>query len=202
MIHIDAAANDYLARLLQQQDIPGLSVRMRAIAPGSANGDCRLEFCEPADILADDYVVEYERFNVVIDSISRPYLEDTEVSYQALETGSQLTIRAPRLKNKKPSADASILERARYVIEAEINPQVAAHGGKVNLLEIDANFIAVLQFGGGCQGCGMKDVTLKQGVEKTLLTRVPELTGVRDATDHSQGQAPYFPNSAQADSER
>ena len=73
----------------------------------------------------------------------------------------------------------------------EVNPGLAAHGGQVSLEDIVDN-VAVLQFGGGCQGCGMVDVTLKEGVEKTLMSRIPELAGVRDVTDHSDTSRAFY----------
>ncbi len=85
-----------------------------------------------------------------------------------------------------------MIERVRYVLDAEINPRLASHGGRVTLLEVDAEGVVLLKFGGGCHGCGMVDVTLKQGVEKTLRERVPEVTAVRDATDHTGGKQPYY----------
>jgi Fe/S biogenesis protein NfuA len=60
------------------------------------------------------------------------------------------------------------------------------------LQEITADGVVVLSFGGGCHGCGMADVTLKQGIQKTLLEKVPGVTAVRDATDHASGDAPYM----------
>jgi len=69
---------------------------------------------------------------------------------------------------------------------------VASHGGRVSLQEITAAGEAVLQFGGGCHGCSMVDVTLKNGVEKTLLSHFSELVAVVDATDHSSGENPYM----------
>ncbi|MBT7886727.1 MAG: Fe-S biogenesis protein NfuA, partial [Gammaproteobacteria bacterium] len=69
---------------------------------------------------------------------------------------------------------------------------LASHGGMVSLIEIVEDNVAVLQFGGGCQGCGMVDVTLKDGVEKTLLETLPQLTAVRDVTDHSVTENAYF----------
>ena len=60
------------------------------------------------------------------------------------------------------------------------------------LQEVTADGVVVLRFGGGCHGCGMADVTLKQGIEKTLLEKVPGVTAVRDATDHDTGSAPYI----------
>ena len=62
----------------------------------------------------------------------------------------------------------------------------------VTLEEIFDNTVAILKFGGGCQGCGMVDLTLKEGVEKTLLEQIPQLTAVRDITDHSQRENAYF----------
>ncbi len=84
------------------------------------------------------------------------------------------------------------MERVRYVIDNEINPQLASHRGSVSLEEVTADGVVILRFGGGCHGCGMADVTLKQGIEKTLLQKVPGVTAVRDATDHDTGAAPYF----------
>ncbi|MNJ64976.1 Fe/S biogenesis protein NfuA [compost metagenome] len=62
----------------------------------------------------------------------------------------------------------------------------------MSLIEVVEDGIAVLQFGGGCQGCGQADVTLKEGIERTLLERIPELKGVRDVTDHSQKENAYY----------
>ena len=69
---------------------------------------------------------------------------------------------------------------------------MAAHGGHVTLEEIFEDSVAVLRFGGGCQGCGMVDVTLKDGVEKTLMSQIPQLTEVRDVTDHSIKENAYY----------
>ena len=67
-----------------------------------------------------------------------------------------------------------------------------SHGGEVSLLEFTQSGNAVLQFGGGCQGCGMVDVTLKDGIEKTLLDQIPELTKVTDVTDHNNDENAYY----------
>ena len=113
------------------------------------------------------------------------------IDFDHSPTGGQLTIRAPGLRGSPPAEDASVVERVRYVIETEINPQLASHNGRVSLREVTAEGVVVLQFGGGCHGCGMVDATLRGGVEKTLMERVPGVTGVADATDHSTGENPY-----------
>ena len=75
------------------------------------------------------------------------------------------------------------------MIQTQINPQLASHGGKITLIEITDDGYAVLQFGGGCNGCSMVDVTLKDGVEKQLVSLFPnELKGARDVTEHQRGE--------------
>jgi Fe/S biogenesis protein NfuA len=192
MIQLDEAATQYFQKLLEKQDIIGLGVRMRAHAPGTVNADCKLEFCEPEEVTDSDFTIECEGFSIFVDAISVPFLDATEVSYVSDAAGGQLTIKAPKLKAKVPTENSSVIERVQYILDSEINPSVASHGGRVSLLELTAENAVVLQFGGGCQGCGMKDVTLKQGIEKTLLARVPEITAVIDATNHAAGTTPYY----------
>jgi Fe/S biogenesis protein NfuA len=99
-----------------------------------------------------------------------------------------------RTNAKVPSIDedASLEERVNYLLYSEINPSLAAHGGEVSLVEILNKETAVLQFGGGCQGCGMVDVTLKDGIEKTLIEEIPELKSIADVTDHSYRENAYY----------
>lgn len=107
--------------------------------------------------------------------------------------GSQLTLKAPNAKMRKVSDDAPLVERVEYVIQTQVNPQLAGHGGHVNLVEITDDGIAIVAFGGGCNGCSMVDVTLKEGIEKELLNQfVGELTAVRDATEHDRGDHSYY----------
>jgi len=88
--------------------------------------------------------------------------------------------------------DSPLEDRINYVLYNEINPALAAHGGEVSLVEVTEDHFAVLQFGGGCQGCSAVDQTLKGGVEKTLLEQLPQLKGVRDMTDHSDTSQAYY----------
>ena len=192
MVTLSDNAQSYFRRLIQQQGNEGVGVRIHALHPGTPKADCRLEFCEPADLTGDEWAVDCAGFTLYVDAASMPYLDAAEIDYQANATGGQLSVRAPKLKGSVPGADASLVERVRYVIDSEINPQIAAHGGRVSLEEISADGVVVLRFGGGCHGCGMADVTLKQGIERTLRSRLPEITEVRDATDHASGRDPYF----------
>lgn len=86
--------------------------------------------------------------------------------------------------------DDALYGRVADLFEAEINPAIARHGGFVELVDVQ-DATVLLRMGGGCQGCGMADVTLRQGIETALRQRVPEVTGVVDITDHAAGTNPY-----------
>jgi len=89
-----------------------------------------------------------------------------------------------------PPAD-QIRTRIEELFAREINPSIAAHGGFVELLEVKGNEV-YLRLGGGCQGCGMADVTLKQGIEGSIRKVVPEVGAILDTTDHAAGRNPYY----------
>ncbi|HEX9725755.1 MAG TPA: NifU family protein, partial [Vicinamibacteria bacterium] len=89
-----------------------------------------------------------------------------------------------------PDADV-IKKRVQSILDQEINPAVAAHGGWVELIDVKRNEVFI-RMGGGCQGCGMADVTLKQGVEKSIREAIPEVGAIMDTTDHASGRNPYY----------
>lgn len=194
MIQISDRAQTYFRRLIEREDAPGMGVRLSAVDPGTPRADARLEFAEPADLAGDEWAVDCEGFTLYVHAASVPWLDGAEIDFVTQATGSQqLTIKAPKIKGEAPGEAASLVERVHWVVENEINPQLASHGGRVAVQEVRADGTVLLRFGGGCQGCGMADVTLKQGIEKTLMGRVPGVTAVRDATDHDNGAAPYIP---------
>jgi Fe/S biogenesis protein NfuA len=100
---------------------------------------------------------------------------------------------APSALASMPGED-EIRARVEHLLETQINPAVGSHGGWVELLGVQGNNV-FLQLGGGCQGCGMADVTLKQGIETLLREEIPELGEVLDQTDHAAGRNPYYAQS-------
>ncbi len=192
MITITDPAVDYLAGLLEKQDDTVLGIRVFINDPGTPRAETCIAYCRQEDLRDNDVKVGYARFDAYFDKRSEPYLEEAVVDFDKDRMGGQLTIKAPNSKMPKIQDDSPIEDRINYVLYNEVNPALAAHGGEVSLVEVDESGIAVLQFGGGCQGCGMVDATLKDGVEKTLLEQVVGLSGVRDATDHSDRSNAYF----------
>ena len=87
--------------------------------------------------------------------------------------------------------DLDLKERVQHLLDTSINPGVAGHGGFVRLMDVQDSVVYV-QMGGGCQGCGMADVTLKAGIESLIKEEIPEVTDVLDTTDHAAGRNPYY----------
>ena len=195
-ITITESAQGYLAELLSKQDTDGIGVRIFVEHPGTPRAECCMAYNQPGEEDSADLRFDYEDFSAFIEGASVPYLEDAVIDYNKDRFGGQLTFRAPNSKVPKVGADASVEERINYILQSEINPGLAAHGGMVDLLELieeeGVGLTAVLKFGGGCQGCSAVDMTLRQGVEVQLKQQIPELTQVVDETDHTHTENAYY----------
>jgi Fe/S biogenesis protein NfuA len=101
---------------------------------------------------------------------------------------------APRSAGPEGPGDDELYERVADLFEQEVNPMVARHGGFVELIDVQ-EAVVMLRMGGGCQGCGMASVTLRQGIEGVLAQYIPEVKAVVDITDHGSGANPYFASS-------
>jgi Fe/S biogenesis protein NfuA len=200
MIDISDTAQQYFKRLIEQQDEEGLGLRIAVNHPGTPGASCDLQFSPQGQSMQDDHVVAYDGFKIFVADASEPWLAEASIDFEEDETGGQLTIKAPGIKGNAPSSSDSIEERVGWLLETEVNPSLASHGGRVTLVEITEKMEVVLAFGGGCQGCGMADVTLKQGIEQTLTRNIPEISAVLDATDHQSGQNPYYAGGESGDS--
>ena len=192
MVEITESAQTYLKDLLSRQEDKNTGIRIFIADPGTPRAETCIAYCRPGEEQPEDELVEYAQFRAWMDDRSKPFLVDALVDYAEDRMGGQLTIKAPNSKVPQVSDDSPIEDRINYVLHSQINPGLAAHGGMVSLVEVTQESVAVLQFGGGCQGCGMVDLTLKDGVEKTLLEQLPQLKGVRDVTDHSVTENAFY----------
>ena len=193
-IEFSQQAQDYLQELLDKQGIEGMSVRVYVNSPGTPTAETCLAYCKPGEEQPSDELLPGLPFSVFLDYPSLKFLQEARVDFRQDELGGgQLTIAAPNARLPMVDENSPIQERVNYILHSEVNPGLASHGGFVSLVEMaEEDTIAVLQFGGGCQGCGMVDYTLKQGVETTLVERIPQLQGVRDVTDHSNTDNAYY----------
>ena len=192
MITITEPAREYLIDLLAKQEDGVKGIRIFINDPGTPRAETCIAYCRSEDIKSDDSELEFTGLKAWFDKRSEPFLDEAVVDFSSDRMGGQLTIRAPNAKLPRVDEDSSLEDRINYLLWNEVNPQLASHGGEVRLVEIFEGDTAILQFGGGCQGCGMVDVTLKDGVETTLIEGIPELKAVRDVTDHTQRENAYF----------
>lgn len=191
-VTITESAQEYLAELLSKQNCEGIAIRMFVANPGTPQAETCIAYCRPGEEQEGDVKLDLDKITAYFEGRSLPFLEDAKVDYSADRMGGQLTIRAPNSKMPQVNDDSPIEDRINYVLYNDINPGLASHGGNVSLVEYTADHYAVLKFGGGCQGCSAVDVTLKEGVEKTLMEKIPGLKGVRDMTDHTDTSKAYI----------
>ena len=195
MIEVTEAAETFLADLIEKQDAQHLAIQVDVSDGGSPHAQIGMSFLEQNQIDDDQFTNISTRdpdVRLYTRSNNASWLDGGRMDFRENATGGTIVVDAPNLHVPNVSADSPLEDRVNYVLYAEVNPSLRSHGGQVSLIEIVDGNTAVLQFGGGCQGCGMVDVTLKQGVEKTLVDQVPELIAVRDVTDHSQRENAYY----------
>ncbi len=182
------AAREKLAELIANSPAPVLGVRIIAEAESPMNPQYSLGFVQEGEEEEDDIVFDFGEFKVYIDEDSMAFVEKVQLDFisGAAGTGFRIERKRDTLKLEGPLA-----EKVQKVIEEEINPALALHGGFVQLIDVKDTTVYI-ELGGGCRGCGMVDVTLKQGIEVQIKQRVPEITEILDATDHASGNNPYY----------
>lgn len=144
-----------------------------------------MQLVGPGEERQGDVVVDVlEGIPIHIPLASAPYLDNITLD-------ADLPMGAVRVINPNPLWLDPVAERVQRLLDLEVNPSVASHGGHIDLLDV-ADGVAFIHMGGGCQGCGMAEVTLGQGVRAAILDAFPEIREVRDTTDHAQGANPYY----------
>ena len=185
-ITVTQGAQEYLNNLLEDNT----NIKLTIDNVGSPRAETVLQYCKEGE--EEDFAsLDLQGFKLFYNELHEKYLKDTTIDYDTERFGGQLTIKAPNTKTPIIDENSTIEERINAVIINEINPGLAAHGGMVDLVEFREGK-AILKFGGGCQGCGMVDLTLADGVEKLLKERIPEITEVSDMTDHSFTDNAYY----------
>ena len=142
-----------------------------------------------------DLEVHAGSFSVLVDKASAERLNGATVDFVETiqESGFQITPDPDAVKSAMDGAGPAgeLAERVTHVLDTEINPAIAAHGGVINLVDVQGTEIFI-EMAGGCQGCAMSRMTLRQGVERMVSQSVPEVTAIHDVTDHASGDNPYF----------
>ena len=181
-------ATAQIKRILEQEELSDQAVRV-AIAERSPTGfQYQLEFVDRGEKRDTDFTFQQDElvFYVAGDSVTD--LTGTTLDY--VDTGFSAGFKFDN-PNRPKLLENPIAERVHRVIQDKINPGVASHGGNVQLLDVKDGTVYV-RLGGGCQGCGHADTTVKEGIQAAICDEVPEVHTVLDVTDHAAGTNPYF----------
>jgi Fe/S biogenesis protein NfuA len=170
-------------RASRRQPRAGLRIAITGRENGSFVYDMQL--VAPGDEREGDLVVDaVAGVPIHVPLASAPYLD-------GITLDADLPMGAVRVENPNPLWLDPVAEAIQRLLDEEINPSVASHGGHIDLLDV-VDGVAYIHMGGGCQGCGMAEVTLGQGVRTAILDTFAEIHDVRDTTDHAQGANPYY----------
>jgi Fe/S biogenesis protein NfuA len=186
LVIVSDAAREKIAEIMDMQGITGrgaIRVGINGRGPSGFNYSMSLE--EDAEAEEGDFVQDEGTFKVLVDAQSIDKLRGATVDFVGQLVGGGF-----KIDNPNSVWDDPIAVEVQNLLDTQINPGVASHGGYVELLDVKDNRVFV-RMGGGCQGCGMASVTLKQGVEALLKQVFPDLSVV-DTTDHAGGTNPYY----------
>lgn len=192
MIEFTDKARQQVLDYIQQEQDAELAVRVAVLDSSPFSPRYDLALIEPWERKPEDNAYDVGGFEVVVDPSSASFLEGASVDWVESMQGSGFRVENPN--EKTPGAEpptGELAEQVQHVIEYQVNPAIASHGGAVSLVDVQDN-VVYLQMSGGCQGCGMAAVTLKQGVERLITEAIPQIVEVRDVTDHTSGTNPYY----------
>lgn len=191
MINFTDRANEMVRSFLGESGDEELALRIgMGGSPVSPKFDLTLVGAN--ELAEDEMMVDGGGFVVFVKSADAEALEGATVDFveRVNESGFEVrTMKQPSRSGGIPSGP--IADRVREVLDSQVNPAIAAHGGMISLVDVEETDVYV-EMSGGCQGCTLSRMTLRQGVERMLREAVPELTAVHDVTDHASGDNPYL----------
>ena len=187
ILTLDDVAAAKLQAMKEAGRFEGSLLRLMVREEGAAY-DYRLEVVEESVAAPEDTKLEASGIPILLDAVTIENLRGATLEYAEDLSGGGFRFKNP---NRPALLENPIAVRVQQVLDEKINPSVADHGGRVSLVDVQEGRV-FLRFGGGCQGCGMVDVTLKQGIEALLRQEIPEVLEVLDTTDHAQGDNPYY----------
>lgn len=193
MISISKAAEIYLQKLKTKPENHNKELRLHALDPDTAYAQAGLAFVTIGPEHADDIVLGFEGFQLFIEGKYKDYLYEASIDIKMQDLQTEILIETPHLKPVNwLTEEATLFDKVHFVLETEINPVLAGHGGMAHVIKVSEDNTVFIQFSGGCQGCSQIDVTLQQGLQAVLLEKLPEIKELVDVTNHQAGQMPYF----------
>jgi Fe/S biogenesis protein NfuA len=187
ILNFDEGATHKLDEMRAEGRFDGSALRISVDEEGAAF-HYQIEVVDLGTDTDGDQLLDCNGVGVLVDPVSVERLRGATLQYMDRLEGAGFRFENP---NKPALLGNPLAAQVQEILDQEINPGVAAHGGRVSLVAVEDTRVFV-RFGGGCQGCGQADLTLKEGVVATIQRQIPEITEVLDATDHEAGDNPYY----------
>ena len=191
MLNFTEKAREMVRAYMEQSEgeLQALRIHVTGGSPVAPSFD--LSLVGSNDRHPDDVEVDAGGFPVLLDPSSAERLEGAQVDFvqRVNESGFEITPASPAVAVEAPRG--AIADKVQSVLDQQVNPGIASHGGQINLVDVKDTEI-YMEMTGGCQGCAMSRMTLRQGVERMIRQAVPEVTAIHDVTDHAAGENPYF----------
>jgi len=187
IVIVTDAAREKIREIMEMQNITGRgAIRVAIAGRGPAGFNYQMSLEEDAQPAEGEVVQDEGEFKILLDGASLEKLRGASVDFVGQLVGGGF-----KIDNPNSVWDDPLAAEIQALIDSQINPGVASHGGYVELLDVKDSRVFV-RMGGGCQGCGMASVTLKQGVEVLIKQQFPQIEAVVDTTDHAGGENPYY----------
>ena len=191
MITLTDKALEVVRDYMDQSDGEFTALRIGISGGTPLSPNFELTLVGPDDIAESEHEVAVGDMTIVVEEEFVPRLEGATVDFVQRVNESGFDVQLATTAAAAPVLEGPLAERVKTVLDTEINPAIASHGGSITLVGVEDTEI-YLQMGGGCQGCAMSRMTLRQGVERMVRQSVPEVTVIHDVTDHESGENPFF----------
>ena len=191
MVTFTDGAKAHVVAFLAEESEP-LAVRLEVLDSSPLAPQYDLALIEESEKENGDQVYEQGGFEVVVPRSSVDLLQGATVDWVESIQGSGFKVENPNIVPiGEGLAEGPLADRVKQVIEMQVNPAIASHGGSVTLVEVRDD-VVYLEMMGGCQGCGMAAVTLAQGIRRIIMENVPDVRDIVDVTNHDAGANPYY----------
>ncbi|WP_343128564.1 NifU family protein [Buchnera aphidicola (Kurisakia onigurumii)] len=192
-IFISENAKIYFKNLLKKEK-KNTNLRIFIINPGTIKAECGVSYCHSSEIEKNDITINYGDFLCYVNKYELKYFKKSKIDISKKNSlNYKLILHAPYAKKSLENKFFSNIEKkVDNYFTKKINPNLSAHGGKIKLIKINEKGYALVEFSGGCNGCSMISVTLKEGIEKNFLKKFSDLKGIKDITNHKIGSHSFF----------
>lgn len=197
MIELTPSAKEQISAALVQQEGKTI-LRVEAQTKNASEFAYQMKLISEDEVTKEDTVVDHGSVKIAVAPDSAQNLRGATIDYEDHLVKSGFKFDNPNKPETPelgvgPRADLTgpVAEKIQRLFDTELNPAVASHGGEINFHGVQDSKV-YLSFGGGCHGCGMVDVTLKEGVEQRIRELIPEVEEIIDTTDHTTGENPFY----------